>query len=394
MNTYTLNDICELITDGSHFSPEDEGVGYPMLSVKDMGTNDFDFSNCKRVGEESFQKLLANGCKPMVNDVVVAKDGSYLKTAFPITEDRDIALLSSIAILRPNTTLVNPSYLSFFLKSKEVYRTVSLNYISGTALKRIILKGIKKIPIDLPSLQIQQHRVAIFEALSYLIQKRNQELQILDDLIKARFVELFGDLYHNTLNWDEYKFADVISLIKSGLSRRLSDEDIGIPVLRSGNIVNGTLDMTSVKYWYEKDPQGANTEDYILDDGDIIVNFINSQSQIGKGCIFRDIGRPCIYTTNCFRIKLHNNCNKTFFNSFISTEAYYRQLHNIIQPAVNQASFTTVNYLKLRLPLPPMKKQIEFEEFVSQVDKSKVAVQKSLDEAQILFDSLMQQYFG
>ena len=63
------------------------------------------------VGEEAFQKLLSNGCKPEINDVVVAKDGSYLKTAFPIKEDRDIALRSSIAILRPKLDIVLPESL-------------------------------------------------------------------------------------------------------------------------------------------------------------------------------------------------------------------------------------------------------------------------------------------
>ena len=60
---YNLEDICTLITDGSHFSPEDEGIGYPMLSVKDMGDEDFDFGSCKHVGEAAYQRLVTNGCK-------------------------------------------------------------------------------------------------------------------------------------------------------------------------------------------------------------------------------------------------------------------------------------------------------------------------------------------
>ena len=76
-----LEEICSLITDGSHFSPEDEGVGYPMFSVKDMTPNGFNISGYKKIGEEAYKKLVANGCKPLNDDVVVAKDGSYLKTA-------------------------------------------------------------------------------------------------------------------------------------------------------------------------------------------------------------------------------------------------------------------------------------------------------------------------
>ena len=207
---YILDDICTLITDGSHFSPEDEGSGYPMLSVKDMGETDFDFSACKFVGENSFKKLLANGCKPEVNDVVVAKDGSYLKTAFPIKEERDIALLSSIAILRPKLELVSPEYLSYFLKSPSVYRTVSLNYITGTALKRIILKGIKKIPIQLPSIEEQQNRTDILDCTYRIIQLRTQQLSALDDLIKARFVEMFGDMLINPKGLPEKRLDSLV----------------------------------------------------------------------------------------------------------------------------------------------------------------------------------------
>lgn len=180
----------------------------------------------------------------------------------------------------------------------------------------------------------------------------------------------------NPKGWDIVSINDVVNFIKSGLSRKLSDVDIGIPMIRSTNIINGELDYSSIKYWYKEDPQGANIQDYILETGDILVNFINSQSQIGKGCIFADIGRPCIYTTNCFRIKLNDKCNNVFFNHYIRTEAYYRQILNIVQPAVNQASFTTSNYLKLQLPLPPPDLQNQFADFVAQVDKSKLAVQR------------------
>ena len=169
-----LEEICSLITDGSHFSPEDEGVGYPMFSVKDMTPNGFNISGCKKIGEEAYKKLVANGCKPLNDDVVVAKDGSYLKTAFVIKGNPEIALLSSIAILRPKIDLVVPEYLSYFLKSDAVYRTVSLNYITGTALKRIILKGIRKIEVDLPDIGEQEQRAQRLSKVDYLCQLRKQ----------------------------------------------------------------------------------------------------------------------------------------------------------------------------------------------------------------------------
>ena len=227
-----------------------------------------------------------------------------------------------------------------------------------------------------------------------IIKKREKQLDKMDELIRARFVEMFGDLVVNPYKWTVVKLSEISLFLKSGLSRRLSDVDIGLPVIRSGNIQNGQFVYNDIKYWYKDDPQGANTEDYRLENGDILVNFINSASQIGKTAIFSEVNRECIYTTNILRMKLTDSCNVYYYNWFAMSDYYYRQLQNIIQPAVNQASFTTVNFLKLNIPLPPLQLQKQFETFVHQVDKSKVEVQKALDEAQLLFDSLMQKYFG
>ena len=222
-----LEEICSLITDGSHFSPEDEGVGYPMFSVKDMTPNGFNISGCKKIGEEAYKKLVANGCKPLNDDVVVAKDGSYLKTAFVIKGNPEIALLSSIAILRPKIDLVVPEYLSYFLKSDAVYRTVSLNYITGTALKRIILKGIRKIEVDLPDIGEQEQRAQRLSKVDYLCQLRKQQLDKLDELVKARFVEMFGDVLLNSMQWPEKtleRMADIVSGITKG--RKTTETDL------------------------------------------------------------------------------------------------------------------------------------------------------------------------
>ena len=196
----------------------------------------------------------------------------------------------------------------------------------------------------------------------------------------------------NPFNWPMKTIADVSLFLKSGLSRKLSDEDIGLSVIRSGNIQNGQFIFDNVKYWYKDDPQGANTKDYVLEDGDVLVNFINSSSQIGKTAIYRDTGRDCIYTTNIFRMKLADNCNEYYYNWFAMSDYYYRHLQNIIQPAVNQSSFTTVNFLKLPIPLPAKDKQNEFAEFVKQVDKSKVVVPSKIKNA--IFAIMLSVSFG
>ena len=290
-----------------------------------------------------------------------------------------------------NKNILSVPYLYCFLdKYVEELRKQSI----GGVIKYIKLGNLTEAQIPMCSIEKQNEIVTNLEKVNDLISLRKQQLSKLDELVKSRFIEMFGDLMLNQYDWPVVKISDVSLFLKSGLSRKLSDKDIGLPVIRSGNIQNGQFLYDDIKYWYKDDPQGSKTGDYILEDGDILVNFINSASQIGKTAIFRNVGRDCIYTTNIFRMKLAEKCNEYYYNWFAMSDYYYRQLQNIIQPAVNQASFTTVNFLKLDIPLPPLELQKQFAAFVEQIDKSKFEIQKSLEKLETLKKALMQKYFG
>ena len=347
---YTLDDICSVITDGSHFSPEDEGVGYPMLSVKDMGETDFDFSTCKHVGEEAYQKLLVNGCKPEVNDVVMAKDGSYLKSAFPVKKDREIALLSSIAILRPKLEMVTPEYLSHFLKSPSLYRTVSLNYISGTALKRVILKGIKKIPVELPTVEEQRYRTSLLNDTFRIIQLRKLQLIKLDDLIKARFVEMFGDPVSNSKGWRMMRFDSICENLDS---RRkpitASEREAGeYPYYGASGIVDYVAD-------------------YIFDEDILLV------SEDGANLLMRST--PIAFSVSG-KVWVNNHAHVVRFND-MGLQKYIEISFSMIdisdritgsaQPKLNQAKLNAMQF-----PIPDKELTDSFLEYIAQVDKSKV----------------------
>ena len=161
-----LSEVCIKVTDGSHFSPKDDPASsIPMLSVKDMREFDFDFTSCKHICEEDYEKMVANDCVPQVNDILVAKDGSYLKEIFICNEQRKIAILSSIAIFRPDTTIIHPEILLAFFKSPHVLREVRDNYVSGSALPRIVLKDFKKLTFALPNMDVQNQIAPLFASV-------------------------------------------------------------------------------------------------------------------------------------------------------------------------------------------------------------------------------------
>jgi type I restriction enzyme S subunit len=175
MKEYSLEKVCTKITDGAHFSPKAQENGYPMFSVKDMEEYGFSYRDCKLVGKEDFQKLVLQDCVPQKGDVLVAKDGSYLKQIFICEERKEEGILSSIAIFRPNSEIILPKYLMYLLKSPAVFNDVKNNYVSGTALPRIVLKDFKKIRFNIHSLSEQEKIVSVLEGLDKKI-RTNREI--------------------------------------------------------------------------------------------------------------------------------------------------------------------------------------------------------------------------
>lgn len=190
------------MTDGSHFSPKDVSDStIPMLSVKDMGEFDFILTSCKHISEEDYQKMVANDCVPQINDILVAKDGSYLKEIFICNEQRKLAILSSIAIFRPNTNIIYPEVLLAFLKSPRVLQEVRDNYVSGSALPRIVLKDFKKLSFKLPNISAQDKIAPLLSSIREQIAiniAKNQRLEQLRDALLPKLMS--GELDVSNIN--------------------------------------------------------------------------------------------------------------------------------------------------------------------------------------------------
>ena len=181
-----LSDCCSYISDGSHFSPAEDSAGtYPMLSVKDMTENGFVYSDCKYISKKDFDVLVSNGCQPHLNDVLVAKDGSYFKYSFVVTDNKEQAILSSIAILRPQTDIIDPKYLSYYMLTDAVIQLVEKNYLTGTAIRRVILKGFKEIPTIVPPMELQKSFVAVLDQADKSKFELRQAIEKIDKVMRA-----------------------------------------------------------------------------------------------------------------------------------------------------------------------------------------------------------------
>ena len=336
-----LYEVCQKITDGSHYSPVAVIKGYPMLSVKDMREYDFDFSSCKNISNEDFCKMRQNDCIPQVGDVLVAKDGSYLKEIFCCKEYRDIAILSSIAIFRPNQNIISPDFLCYLLKTPFIFNYISKNCVSGSALPRIVLKSFKDVCIPVPDLFTQSEIAGILSSLDAKIETNNKLNEKLEEMAQAIFKSWFVDFepfkdkpFHETElgmipeGWEVLSLTD-IATFTNGLAMqkfRPNYKEPHLPVLKIKELRQGFCDDTSEICIDDI------SDDFIADDGDIIFSW--------SGTLLVDIwcGGKCGVNQHLFKVT-SEKYSKWFFYFWIK-----RHLAEFIRIAKDKA--VTMGHIK------------------------------------------------
>ncbi len=244
--------------------------------------------------------------------------------------------------------------------------------------------------IDEIEITKQTHICEQLDKVRSIIVARQQQLQKLDELVKARFVEMFGDYLK-----DDRKPLSEVAIITGGLTKNSNRNtfETKMPYLRVANVFYNRLDLREILEIGIKEEEIEKT---LLQAGDLL--FVE-----GNGSI-EQIGRVAIWDGSIDPILHQNHLIKARFNNEIIAPEYalfYFMLQDgrqqIISKSVSTSGLNTLSVNKvssLLLPIPPITLQKQFGEFVKQVDKSKFIIQKSVDETQLLFDSLMQKYFN
>ena len=291
-----------------------------------------------------------------------------------------------------------PQYLYFYLKSPNTMKRIR-TVASGSVRDNLKLSMLCEFPIQVPSINRQQNIIELLEKVQRIIDENNDELEKLDNLVKARFVEMFGVPGANSKGWNEIKLGEVCSL-QNGYAFKSSDyiNKSGVLNCRMSNIrPDGGFDAEyHPKYLPEE--YWDKCSGYRLFDGDVIIAMTDMASDP------KILGVPTIVSTNGKKFLLNQRVGKL---SFLHDDRMNRVylMHSLGQKYIRKelaksaAGSTQINVgkpaiLNINIYDPPRSLQDQFATFVAQVDKSKFAVQKSLEKTQLLFDSLMQEYFG
>ncbi len=316
--------------------------------------------------------------------VAVVKDGAGIGRTVLLPGKSSV--IGTLQYLQPKNNVV-PEYLYYVVCHMHLEK-----YFSGATIPHIYFRDYKNEEFNLDSLERQKEIVLILNHVTGIITKRKRQLEELDTLVKARFVEMFGDPVLNTKGWPIHRLSEYIEFLTSG-SRGWAKyfTDDGEYFITIKNVKDCRIALENIQYITPPDNAEAKRTKVQIDD-----LLISITADLGRtGVVSKDIAEHGAYINQhltCIRLN-QRELLPLYAAYYMESEAGKRQFASKNQSAVKAGlNFNAIN--SLRVMVPPIERQKAFAEFIEQIDKSKVVVQKALDEAQLLFDSLMQQYFG
>lgn len=283
-----------------------------------------------------------------------------------------------VKVLRSRFADANYRYLYYALKNVK---------IPNTGYNRHF-KWLKDAKISYPNTEKQNEIVAILDKTLQIIECRQKQLQKLDDLVKARFVELFGDMILNSNSWEKVDLGTVCD-VRDGTHDSPKYFAEGIPLVTSRNLSSGRIDFTDCNLICEADYNKINERSKV-DLGDILMPMIGT---VGNPIIVDIEAEFAIKNVALIKFSENSKVVNVFVKALLESDYLDRAVLDKVRGGT-QKFISLGDIRKLKVCLPPVEVQKQFAAFVTQTDKSKAVIQKALDKAQLLFDSLMQQYFS
>ena len=381
---YKLGDICEIVSGST-----------PKTSIPEYWDGDKKWITPAEINEESY--IITDSARKLT-ELGVKKTGlSPFPEGTVILSSR--APIGKVAIAGCEmycnqgfknlicSEKINNRYLYWFLKGNTEF----LNSLGrGATFKEVSKQIVSNIEINVPSIAQQEQAAIQLETANAIIRFRKQQLQKLDELVKARFVELFGD-ESNPYNFPIVTIEDVAS-VQVGVvikpAQYYTDAGHGIKTFRSLNI--GPMHIKDTDWVYFSEEGNRKNQKSVLNENDLVI--VRSGAP-GTACVITKEYAGCNAVDIIIARPDLDKVNPYYLCQYSNLPHGKKQIEEGTGGAAQQ-HFNVGKYNKIRLTLPPLDQQLKFEKFVEQTDKSKLAIQQSLDKLKTLRKSLMQEYYG
>ena len=342
-----------------------------VIEYKYVGEDDLNGS----IIQFDTENVLYSKLRPNLNKVVLPpKDGFSTSELLP---------------LRPDARVLNRDYLAVFLRS-DSFVTWAVSKTAGAKMPRLGTKDLMNAEIPVPTIEQQKKIAEKFKKLEQLISLRKQQLAKLDELVKARFVEMFGNIIRNDKSWPIHNFSDIASSrLGKMLDAKQQTGKYSYPYLANFNVQWFSFNVDNLN---QMDFNKAEQKEFELRDGDLLVC---EGGEIGRCAVWHNEIQPCFFQKALHRVR----CNRQLVQpDYLAWWFKYNCNHGgfaeIAGAKATIAHLPGIKLKQLQVALPPLSLQNEFAAFVERVDQQKQTVQQSLEKLELMKKALMQEYFG
>ena len=324
------------------------------------------------------------------NDLLISLTGNVGRTALLEEKFLPAALnqrVSCVRLKEPDKVL--KTYL-FHLLNSDYFEQQCMKAAEGVAQKNLSPKWLFEYKIPIYSIERQKEISNTLDKIDLLIILRKQQLAKLNELVKARFVEMFGTFPANPFRWDTGKIQDVVSDVRYGSSRP-AVEGGKYPYLRMNNITySGELDLRDTK---RIDIPDSELDKCTVRRGDVLFNRTNSKELVGKTCVYnRD--ELMVLAGFVIRVRVNERIRPEVLSAFLNMDFSKRMLIGMCKTAIGQANINAKELQNIDLYIPPIELQDQFVALKNKIDQQKQTVQQSLEKLELMKKALMQEYFG
>ena len=391
----TIDEACLLVTDGTHYTPPDVGQGIPFITVKDCSNDGhIDLVGCSHITGDEFAKAEKGNSAPKRGDILFSKDGTVGKV-YVVDTRETFAVLSSLAILRPDASRLDASYFGWVLKTDSCLDQASQSK-TGSAIRRIILKDLRKVRFPLPPLDQQKRIAGILDAADALRAKRREALAQLDTLLQSTFLDMFGDPVTNPMGWEERHLPDLVSKRKHALKRgpfggALKKEIFvpeGFKVYQQKNVIYDDFDLGS---YFIKKSDYERLVPFKVSSNNLL---ISCSGTIGSIAAVPVHAAPGVMNQALLKIDLDESIMlNSFFLGLWSSQSFEQQVLGMTH-GTGMKNMKSMNELKgINFLVPPINIQHRFAAIVESAEQQKSSQRAHLAELDTLFASLQSRAF-
>lgn len=372
--------------------------GVKLLNVANLVNGKVDLSTSDRYisEDEAYGRYKHFLCDD--GDFIIASSGikvEYFDRKMGFVDSSMLPLCMNTSTIRfkvIDSKRLNIKYFMYYLKSIHFKQQLS-KFITGSAQLNFGPSHLKKMNMPLVSLKEQNVIVEKLSKVELLLYKYNGEIKLLDELIKARFVEMFGDPVKNDMLWNTDVLKDICTKIGSGSTPRGGKEsyiDEGISLIRSMNVHNAYFEYKDLAHITID--QAEKLKNVVVEHDDLLFNITGAS--VARCCVVPSDVLPARVNQHVCILRCREKINPIFLQGLLVNENYQGKLLQIAKSGATREAINKQQLESLEIMIPPLELQNQFASFVEEIDKSRYRIQKSLEASQELFDSLMQEYFG